>query len=685
MQPNPVVFSVILIVALACFAWSCYQRFRLILLGGPEDRFRPVGARLWAMLVYVFGQKRVVQRPYGVNHFIIFWSFIILMLANGEFLIKGVVPALSLSRLPAPLYHGLLLVFEIFSLLALISVTLGMARRLFFAPEYLGTSYAKARSGEAFLILGFIESLMIAYFLLHACEIALGHETAGAWMPVSALLAAGLKDLSPGALEAIGAAAWWIHALVLLVFLNLLPRSKHMHILTALPNCYFKSLDKPIVLPRENYARGGAFGVARVDQFTWKDLFDSYACAECGRCQDVCPATHTGKPLNPRQVVHDIKINLLKNGPALWKKQAPATPLIQPAGEATATAVHAPGAASAPVAEGTNSTDALWSCTTCGACVEVCPVCIEHLPKIVQMRRSLVEMESRFPEELLNLFENMEQRSNPWGIAPADRAKWAATMDIKPFEAGKTEYLFYVGCAGAFDARNKHVTVAMATILDAAGVSWGILGRDEKCCGDSLRRLGNEYIFETMAQANVEQFQKLGVTKIITLCPHCFSTLKNDYRAYGLKAEVIHHSQLLEQLLREGKLKLNHGVKELGPVVFHDSCYLGRHNDVYDAPRNVLAASGATTAGEPARSRDNSFCCGAGGGRMWMEEHLGSRINIDRVRELLSHKPGAICVTCPYCMTMIEDGLKDEKAEKTRVLDIAEVVAEALRPAPAGR
>jgi Fe-S oxidoreductase len=662
MSPNPTLFSILLAAALIFFVWSCYRRFSLVTLGKPEDRFDHLGLRIWDMLLYAFGQKRVVEKPFGINHFVIFWSFIILLIANGEFLVRGVFPQLGLSLLPAQIYHALLIAFDIVSLLTLVSITLSFGRRIFFPPPYMSTAYVKARSPEAFLILSFIALLMLAYFCLHGAEIALGQEEAAGYMPVSSFVAGLMASLDNSTLQQLNGFCWWLHALVLLAFMCYLPLSKHMHILTAIPNCFFQSLGKPNTQPREEFTRGGTFGVGRVDGFTWKDLFDGFACTECGRCQNACPATATGKPLNPRQVVHAIKTNLLANGPLLKRGGAPLVPLI---GEES---------------EGSNTEDTIWACTTCGACIEACPVMIEQMPKIVKMRRHLVETESRFPEELLNLFENMEQRSNPWGIAPTERTKWSSTMDVKPFEAGKTEYLFYIGCAGTFDSRQKHVTVALATILDAAGVSWGVLGKDEKCCGDSLRRLGNEYVFDKMAKENVQLFREKGITKVITQCPHCFSTLKNDYRQYGIELEVIHHSELLDQLIKEGKLKLNKQVKELGNIVFHDSCYLGRHNDVYEAPRSVIETATGSAPTELERKRNNSFCCGAGGGRMWMEEHLGERINLKRVEEALSKNPDTICVTCPYCMTMFEDGLKDKQAGQTRVRDIAEVVAEGLRP-----
>ncbi|MFA5516153.1 MAG: (Fe-S)-binding protein [Desulfuromonadales bacterium] len=662
MSTQQLVFFPLFALAILLFIISCVQRLRLVAIGAPENRFGQPAARLAGMLTFAFGQRRVLQRPWGVNHFVIFWSFMVLLLANGEFLLAGLFPQLTFARLPDPAYRTLLWIFDLVSLLALAGVLLAAARRIFFPADYLASSYTSPRSGQALLILAFIAILMLAYFLLHGAEIRLGEKAAyAAAMPVSGIFAALLAGLSPGALHLVSLTAWWTHALVLLVFLNLLPRSKHMHILTAIPNCFFRNLDRPGSLPRETFEKGRKFGVDTIDRFTWKDLLDSFTCTECGRCQDVCPARGTDKDLNPREIIHDIKVNLLANGPALRQGNTSALPLI---GEG-----HA-----GSIGEGS-----IWDCTTCGACQKVCPVLIEHPQKVIKMRRHLVQMESRFPGELLNLFENMEQRSNPWGIAPADRGKWSTLLGDRSFQGDACEYLFYVGCAGAFDTRSKQVTVALATLFDAAGLTWGILGKDELCCGDSLRRLGNEYVFERMARQNVELLRARGVKKIVTQCPHCFSTFANDYRQYGLDVEIIHHSQLLAQLLADGRLQ---PAKKLdaGRLVFHDSCYLGRYNEVYAAPRQVLQAATGAAPGELPHHRDNAFCCGAGGGRMWMEENTGTRINVARVREALAEKAETICVSCPYCMTMLEDGLKDEGADdRVRVKDIAEVLAEALR------
>ncbi|MFC2062530.1 (Fe-S)-binding protein [Chloroflexota bacterium] len=659
MSPSIMVFAAVFVAAIAIFGWSCFKRFRLLTLGRAENRRDNPGKRIWGALLYPFAQLCTITRryPFSLNHAVLFWCFIVLLIANTEFLLNGLFPSyISISYLPDGAYFTLAFIFDIVSALALLAVLLAVIRRLVFPPSYI-----EARSRDAFIILSLVASLMIAYFGMHASHIAHGAERAAAYMPVSSLVAGWFSGVSAEGLAISADAFWWIHAIVLLGFLNYLPYSKHMHILTAIPSCFFRSLKKVNTQPREEFKKGNAFGVGQVERFTWKDLLDSYSCTECGRCSDVCPATFAGKPLNPRLVIHDIKANLLKNGPLVASNGEAALPLI--GGDA----------------EGSISEEVIWECTTCGACVEICPVFIEHFPKIIDMRRDLVEMRARFPKELLGFFENMEQRSNPWGIAPAERTKWAAEIDVKPFEAGKTEYLFFVGCAGAFDARNRRTTLALAKILDAAGISWGILGKDELCCGDSLRRLGNEFVFERIVEENIKIFTERGVKKIITQCPHCYSTLKNDYSQYDVELEVIHHAELINDLILRGKLKLDRA-GDLGKVVFHDSCYLGRHNNIYEAPRKALTSAIGHELTEMERHHNNGFCCGAGGGRMWMEDRAGKRIDMARVEEALKKEPETVCVCCPYCMTMFVDGLKDENADgRIQVLDLAEIVARALK------
>jgi Fe-S oxidoreductase len=657
MTPNPLLFSIILAASLLVLAWSCRKRLSLIALGADENRFDDLPLRLWNTLTMAFLQRRVLKRPFGLNHAMIFWSFLVLTVANGEFLLRGVLPRAGLSALlPSSIYHPLVLSFDLVSLLALVAVIIAAVRKLVVPP------YAEAATAEAYAILATIALLMMAYFGLHGVEIAAGKEPAAAWMPVSALAGQVMSwNFNSSLFTPLSSLFWWLHAVLLLAFINFLPYSKHMHVFTAIPNCFMKSLVNPNAQPREQFTLDNIFGVGSINRFSWKDLFDSFSCTECGRCQQACPAATTGKALNPRTLIHTLKQNLLANGPLMRKQGKGVLPLIGNG-------------------DGSVSIDAVWSCTTCGACMAVCPVMIEHTPKLVKMRRHLVETEADFPEELLTFFENMEQRHNPWGIAPAERIKWSAQLQAKPFKAGETEYLFFVGCAGAFDSRSKQVTLAMARILDAAGVSWGILGKEEKCCGDSLRRLGNEFVFDRIATENVALFNEKGITRVITHCPHCFSTLKNDYRQYGIELRVIPHVEFINELLDSGKLRLNQQVTGTGAVVFHDSCYLGRHNDVYQPPRSVITAVTGKAPLELPRNRENSSCCGAGGGRMWMEEDAGSRINLNRVDEALAKNPDTICVSCPYCMTMMEDALKDRQAAGTAVRDLAEIVAQGLTP-----
>jgi Fe-S oxidoreductase/nitrate reductase gamma subunit len=612
------------------------------------------------MLLYSFAQRCSISGSYrfGVNHAVLFWSFLILLVANTEFLLAGIFPDyIKLANLPTGFYYAAALIFDIVSLLALLAVITAAGRRLFFPPKYM-----EARKPDSFIILGMVAVLMLAFFGLHGSEIAQGIEGAALYMPISSFVATSiLPGASTESLINLANIFWWVHAIVLLGFLNYLPYSKHMHILTIIPNNFFKRLTRMSLQPREEFKKGNVFGVGQVNQFTWKALLDSYCCTECGRCSDLCPATSTDKPLNPRLVIHDIKENLLMNGPLLINNKQGKLPLIG-GGQ-----------------KGSIDEEVIWECTTCGACMNVCPAFIEHIPRITDMRRNLVEMKASFPEELLNFFENMEQRSNPWGIAPSERTKWAEDTGVQPFEAGKTEYLFFVGCAGAFDARSRRVSVAVATILDAAGISWGIMGKDEPCCGDSLRRLGNEYVFDRMVKENIEMFKEKGVIKIITQCPHCFHTLKTDYRQYGIELEVIHHTELINNLIKEGRLEL-HRAEQPGNIVFHDSCYLGRYNNIYKAPREAIALATTKPPTEMELHHDRSFCCGGGGGRMWMEESIGKRINTQRVEEAMKENPQTICVCCPYCLTMFEDGLKDKEiGAEVQVLDLAEIIAKVIK------
>lgn len=660
MLPNTQLFTQILIASLILLVIVCWRKLSLTRLGKPVKPFGNIPKRLVDALRFGIGQERVVKIPFGTNHLLLVIAFVILlinhpMLASVETALEGTRPSGSLIPYPKSLLLPAIMLLDLTALLAFATATAAVLRRLI-APPYKG-----ANSFVALAIPLLLSILCLAYFGVNAAKINHFMSTdsqllARAWLPVSSLFASLVPSLS---LEALYYTSWWTHGAAVILLICCLPFTKLLHIVTVIPNIFLRRQEQPVIPEREQFETGNRFGIDQVDGYTWKELLDGFSCTECGRCQNVCPATLTGKSLNPREIIRNLKLNLQHNAPALKRGDKPVLPLI---GDN----------------EGSISEEAIWACTTCGACLESCPVFIEQMPKLIPLRRHLVEMESKFPEELLNLFENMEGRSNPWGIAPSERGKWATLLGERPFVPGSTEYLFYVGCAGSFDSRAKQVTLALAQLLDKAGVSWGILGKEELCCGDSLRRLGNEYIFERMAQQNVTLFKEKGVHKVVVLCPHCLSTLQNDYRQYGIELEVVHHSQLLNSLVKEGRLQLPRTTAEYGSLTYHDSCYLARHNGIIDEPRETLAHATGKAPLEMERSKKNGFCCGAGGGRMWMEEFSGERINLERVKEAVAMQPDTVCTACPYCMTMIADGLKDlSKDEQIKVRDIAEIMADA--------
>ena len=664
MEPVSGVFGYVLFwgltaIAAGIFFQRFYQLTRLISLGREGEKpVRTMTKSIGAVVHFItqtcqFKNIRKQDRA-GIGHLFMAWGFLFFVTYYVLFIVIA-----SGFGIPAMEHNAFYVVYcwimDIVAPFVLIGAAWGIIRRFFFHP----TRLEGQRTWESLIILITVLLHPITHVGKIATQIAAGSPPAGPGLANPPLSAAVAHLFTNTNIEAWHMFWFWSHWVFVLVVLAIIAYTRYFHMFAAVINDMLLP-ERKGMLNSIDLKDPKTFGVNRVDNFTQRQLFDTYACVVCGYCQDACPANFTKKPLNPRLIVRDVKSNLMTNGPLLLNKKEPSLALIG-------------GGKEGSIAE-----DAIWACTTCYACMEVCPVYIEHVPKIIEMRRHLVQMQSKFPPELLGLFENTEQRSNPWGIAPADRAKWAADLKVKPFEAGKTEYLFYVGCFGSFDARSKQVTLAIAKILDAAGVSWGILGKDEKCCGDSLRRLGNEYIFDRMARENIKQYQDKSVTKIITECPHCFTVLKNEYPQYGAKFEVVHHTELIQRLLKGGKLKLS-GAVDLGKLVIHDSCYLGRHNNIYEAPRVAVTAATGKAPLEMERNHKRGFCCGAGGGRMWLEESLGSRINIERTEEALKKDPQTICVACPYCMTMFADGLKDKGVDsKVQVLDVAEIVAKAL-------
>jgi Fe-S oxidoreductase len=654
-----VIFTAMFVAAVALFAYNCLWLYRAMRLGRPEDRRGDVLRRIGNLLYYGFVQRRVASAGQSAHHLAIFWGFIVLMIGNLTFVAGGIHPILRFELLGPTVAAVLHASQDIMALVVLAALAVAVFRRVVLRPKHI-----EALSLDAFVIIGLIAVLMVAMLFANGAEIALGDVARSPWMPGATAISGWLQGVREPALFAWHEGLWWLHAVVLLFFLNYLPFSKHLHILAALPNVYLRRLSFVTDLPRLDFENSEMFGVSKVTEFTWKQLFDGYACTQCGRCDNNCPAWRTDKPLSPKHIVTDAKDNLKRNArPILkgrrWRDLSPA-------------------AADAEMAEPLIgfeqiTPDALWSCTTCGACMEQCPVFIEHVPKIVDMRRSLVMMESAFPSELTDFFKNVETNGNPYAMAATTRAKWADGLNV-PLLSDKpdAEYLYWVGCAGAFDDRNRRGSRALVRCLQAAGVSFAILGPEEQCCGDSVRRLGNEYLFEQIALANVELLNGYGVKKIVTGCPHGFNTLKNEYPAFGGRYEVKHHSELLAELLAAGRLALSGDGRQR--VTFHDSCYLVRYNRVQAAPRQALRGAGAQVTEMPRHGRI-SFCCGAGGGRMWMEETLGRRINAERTAEALKTGAATVAVACPFCLTMLDDGVKDAGAEQVAVRDIAEIIA----------
>jgi Fe-S oxidoreductase len=492
------------------------------------------------------------------------------------------------------------------------------------------------------------------------------------WSLAGLVLGGPLGALGQGAAEVGFVAFYWIHILLVLGLLVYIPLSKHFHVFTSPVNVYLKGDAPKGALPKiENIEEAEHFGVSQVQQFTWKDILDGYACTECGRCTNACPANLTDKPLDPKKIIVDLRLATYAGaGMRMAGRHEPrtitaATPLL---GE-----------------DGLIKDEELWSCTTCMACIEACPVAIEHVPKIVDMRRNLVLEETRFPPELTKVFNSLERNSNPFGLRARTRADWAKGLGLKILSEhpdDPVDILYWVGCYGSFDERNQRVARSLAQILGAAGLNFGILGTEEGCTGDPARRAGNEYLYQVLAQGNVETLQSYGVKKIVTACPHCMNTIKNEYPQFGGDFEVVHHSQFIADLLRSGKITLEEGTDKKS-ITFHDPCYLGRYNDVYDAPREVVGGLGVPVT-EMRRSRNKSLCCGGGGGRALMEEKIGKKMSHNRLDDVLETGCGTLAAGCPFCITMFEDAIGSTgSAEKVQVEDLAELVAARLPKRPA--
>jgi len=723
---KPILLTLIIIASLALFARNAYRLFKLVMQGQPENRFGNWDKRLLNVFEQVFLHKRLLNRfDIGFAHVLFFYGFLVIQVCALEIFAKGYMPHFTYAIL-GPLYPFLMFAQDIMCAGVLAAIAYSSYRRLVIQPKHLMTTQ------DGWRILGLIFGVVGTIYLLGATEILLGErDDVKLYMPFESMLAYALSGLPESALHGIKEFSWWAHVLIVLFFLNYLPSSKHLHLLGAIPNIFFAKVERHGALSTPNYEAEDIeiFGCSEPKHFTWKHLLDTTACTECGRCTSVCPAQFTGKPLSPMKIVHDLKLamfdtkkeiigipddpgqrsfiqkvdasldNFMTDFGSFMRggKEAPAEDHGHDGhGDAhgnghgdhghgnghghAAHAVAAPGE-KLELIGGRTSLDELWSCTTCGGCVSVCPVLIEHVDDIVDMRRNLVLMQSNFPEELQRTFTALENEGNPWGVSAGSRADWVGDQDIKVLDDGdEAEILYWVGCAGAVDSRAKKVTQAMVKIMKNAGVDFGILGPRETCTGDPARRAGNEYLYQTLAKMNIETLNGSKFKKIVTQCPHCFNTLGKEYPDLGGNYEVVHHSEYINELIQKGKIKPETKLPDDELITFHDPCYLGRWNDVLEEPREAIAAVPGAKLTEMERSRKTSFCCGAGGARMWLEEHIGTPVNKERSREAVETGATTVAVGCPFCNTMITDGVKDLGKESTvKVMDLAEIVADSLK------
>ena len=650
-------------VAVLILVYAFYDRVRLWRRGTATHRTDRPGERIKGLILYVLGHWRVLKEVYpGFMHFCIFWGFAILFVGTG---LEAFDHYSGLHFLKDTAYLAFSFVLEVGGIAVIVGIFMAAWRRYVTRPVRLDNR------PDDFWVLLLLLVVVVTGFLVEGARIAsLNAPLNAPWEKWSFVGWMCGRILFSGTQQATvltwHRGIWWFHMILSYIFIAAIVYTRLLHIFTTLISTYTRNLRQATIVPIENMEEAETFGVNRLDEFTWVDLMQLDACTRCGRCQDTCPAHFTDKPLNPKQVIQDLRTHLNDKIPVWTNKRAMGNGEQQ--GETE----------DRPLTGEVISDDAIWSCTTCGACTEHCPVFIEPWPKLIDMRRYMTLMESRFPQELQVAFRNMENNSNPWGIGSSTRADWAEGLGVKKLaENADVEYLLYVGCAGSFDDLNKKVSAAMVGILQSAGITFGILGVEEGCCGDSARRAGNEYLFQIMAEQNIEVMKRYDVKRIITLCPHGYHILKNEYPQFGGNFEVYHYTQILADLIAAGRITFEKRLDMM--LTYHDSCYLGRHNHIYKPPRSILRAIPGVQLVEMERNRERAFCCGAGGGRMWMEEHLGTRINHARIEDVVRSNAQYVGTACPFCYTMMVDGFKEKELEEQhQARDIAELVWEAM-------
>lgn len=666
MEVKNIVFIIVFLLSFGFLITNLKRVINFLKIGKADNRFNKVPERIKNVINIVFGQYKLLRDPVaGIIHFLIFWGFILFLFAVAESMLQGFYSEFTFEFL-GPFYSIITITQDVFGIFVFVAVLLALFRRFVVKVDRL-----QGKGGEkldAAVVLILILLVVISMFGQNISLVAAHNFNLSEYeiRPISTPLSKALFESSSESASVFYEIFWCAHLLIIFAFMNYLPYSKHFHVFTSIPNVFFGKVGdnkyqiRSLDLEDEDAEQ---FGIADIEHLSWKQMLDGFSCTECGRCTSACPASNTGKALSPKRIIENIRKRTEDKGPLVLAGR-------EKEGVTDNTLIH-----------GYITQEELWACTTCMACVQECPISIEHVDAIVGMRQNLALMEASFPPELNNVFKNLETNFTPWAFNSQDRAEWAEGLNIKTMsEDSECDYLFWVGCAGSFDSRYRKVSVAFSKIMQKAGVDFRILGTEEKCNGDTARRLGNEYLAQMLIQENVETLNNYKVKKIVTGCPHCYNSLKNEFPQFGGNYEVLHHTEMIEQLINDGKLELkeeNSGEK----ITFHDSCYLGRYNGIYDSPRNSLNAvqeNGSLI--EMNRSKDKGFCCGAGGGRMFMEETEGSRINENRTKEALETGAGTIASACPFCMTMMSDGVKSfEKSEEVLVRDVAEIVLDYLK------
>ncbi|MFZ0368372.1 MAG: heterodisulfide reductase-related iron-sulfur binding cluster [Halobacillus sp.] len=694
---NWILFLGVTIYGLYLFVSVVRTRIAYIKMGKKFEFDGKIKRRLQKIGIYVFGQKKLLKdKKSGAIHVMMFYGFILVQFGAIDFIWKGLAPD---SHLPlGPFYPGFTFFQEIVTLTIIVAVIWAFYRR------YIEKLVRLKRSFKAGLVLIFIGTLMVTVLVGSGMGIIWhGHE--GAWTePVATLIANAFAWLPPAAAATVFFIMWWIHLLILLTFLVYVPQSKHAHLLAAPVNVFLSREDPPGKLKPINFEMDEeadeedvSFGVGKIEELNQLQMIDLYACVECGRCTNVCPASGSGKMLSPMDLLIKMRDHLTEKGAAVTGQSpwVPAYAFSGTEGNTLAQMARSKGtdevAATMEAVNNKNligdviTEEELWACTTCRNCEDACPVMNEHVDKIIDLRRYLVLTEGKMDPDGQRAMMNIERQGNPWGLSKKEREDWRSLDEeahiptVKELKKSgeEFEYLFWVSSMGSYDNRSQKIAVAFAKLMNKAGIKFAILGNKEQNSGDTARRMGNEFLFQELAEKNMKEFEKNDVKKIITIDPHAYNIFKNEYPDFGLEAEVYHHTEMLSEWLKEGRLKPEGVVNE--KITYHDSCYLGRYNEVYQPPREVLEMIPGVEVVEMKRNRSNGMCCGAGGGMMWMEEKSGNRVNVARTEQALEVEPTMISSGCPFCLTMLSDGTKaKEVEEEVSTMDIAEILAKSI-------